>query len=68
MCAACGPGQTHIDEAPTASPKTSSPARFAALRDQICRTYLGGSLLSMCAANVEQTDGRMLVGSIGPFR
>ncbi len=53
MCASCGPGQTHIDEAPTASPKMSSPARFAALRDRNCRKYLGGSLLSMCADNVE---------------
>jgi len=56
MCAACGPGQTHIDEATTApagSPKPPSPARFAALRNRDCRNYLGGGLLSMMADNVE---------------
>ena len=31
----------------------SPPARFGALRNRDCRTYLGGGLLSMCADNVE---------------
>jgi len=53
MCAACGPGQTHIDETPPALGVDPAPARFSALRNRDCRNYLGGSLLSMNADNVE---------------
>jgi MFS family permease len=48
MCAACGPGELH------AAPVAEVPAaKFAALRNRNCRKYLGGSLLSMNADNVE---------------
>ena len=56
MCAACNPSEVHaataeaIEPAPGAQPG----AKFGALRNRDCRTYLGGGLLSMCADNVEQ--------------
>ncbi len=69
MCAACAPGQIHVDLAPAdgepaepavvaaaAGPRpvdAPPPARFIALRNRDCRTYLGGTLLSMMADNVE---------------
>jgi MFS family permease len=51
MCAACAPGQSHPAD-PAAAPRPA-PARFSALRNRDCRNYLGGSLLSMNADNVE---------------
>jgi MFS family permease len=61
MCAACAPGQIHLDavpadlvsNAPAWDPLAPGPARFAALRNRDCRFYLGGTLLSMMADNVE---------------
>jgi hypothetical protein len=51
MCAACGNVQ-HIvvDPMPSNAP---APAKFIALRNRDCRFYLGGTLLSMMADNVE---------------
>jgi hypothetical protein len=55
MCAACGPGQVHGELiSPVVDPGRPAPPRFAALRNRDCRVYLVGSLLSMCADNVEQ--------------
>jgi hypothetical protein len=56
MCAACNPGEAHAATADAidAAPKGRPTAKFAALRNRDCRTYLGGGLLSMMADNVEQ--------------
>jgi MFS family permease len=58
VCAACGV-PTHIP-APDAQPEVaqpevapSQPAKFAALRNPTCRTYLVGGALSMMADNIE---------------
>jgi MFS family permease len=63
MCAACGPGQLHavtagdVDAVPAvavdAAPGVKAGAKFGALRNRDCRWYLGGTLLSMMADNVE---------------
>jgi hypothetical protein len=62
MCAACNPGEVHaatahaVDKAADAvgsAPAAQPGTKFAALRDPSCRNYLGGSLLSMMADNVE---------------
>ena len=58
MCAACTPGQNHVEATPLAADAgvdtaSAAPARFSALRNRDCRNYLGGSLLSMNADNVE---------------
>ncbi len=55
MCAAYNPGEAHATTAETvdSTPAAQPGAKFAALRDRNCRTYLSGSLLSMCADNVE---------------
>jgi MFS family permease len=55
MCAACNPGEVHAAtaDAVDAAPGVSPGAKFGALRNRDCRTYLGGGLLSMCADNVE---------------
>jgi MFS family permease len=63
MCAACGltghlslPASAAASApaaASTASAAGVGPARFAALRDRECRTFLGGTMLSMMADNVE---------------
>jgi MFS family permease len=54
MCAACNPGEVHAApvEATEVDPATPA-AKFGALRNPDCRKYLGGSLLSMNADNVE---------------
>ena len=57
MCAACNPGEVHASagevEAVAVTPDAAPATKFAALRNRDCRTYLGGSLLSMNADNVE---------------
>jgi MFS family permease len=62
MCASCAPGQIHVDQSvgapgpggpPVQTLPTTGPARFVALRSRDCRNYLGGTLLSMMADNVE---------------
>ncbi|RZS89634.1 putative MFS family arabinose efflux permease [Motilibacter rhizosphaerae] len=68
MCAACGvpthvPTLTPPEPAPvalgaqpgprTAGEQRTGPAKFAALRNKDCRTYLVGGMLSMMADNIE---------------
>src|SRR6185437_10898191 len=53
MCAACGvPTHVAVLE-PAEPPATGQPAKFAALRNPECRTYLGGAALAMMADNIE---------------
>jgi MFS family permease len=53
MCAACGV-PTHVAVLdPAESPQAAQPAKFAALRNPECRTYLGGAALAMMADNIE---------------
>jgi MFS family permease len=57
MCAACGV-PTHVavlepDESPGTGQPAAQPAKFAALRNRECRTYLGGAALAMMADNIE---------------
>jgi MFS family permease len=47
------PQPTEPAPQPAGPAPVEGPARFAALRNRECRTYLGGGLLSMMADNVE---------------
>jgi MFS family permease len=53
MCAACGV-PTHVPVLhPDGQAQPQQPAKFAALRNQPCRLYLGGAALAMMADNIE---------------
>jgi MFS family permease len=55
MCSACGiPAHVPLAEAPAPDQVgAAGSGRFAALRNKECRRYLGGSMLSMMADNIE---------------
>jgi MFS family permease len=52
MCAACGI-RTHIPETPVPALAAGAGAKFAALRNADCRTYLSGAMLSMMGDSIE---------------